>query len=236
MSNKFVKILVNVAVCASTAAASAQTITTIKFADTAVNLVVPKGYCIIPRDDELGALHYKLQEDGNKGQNKVAILFADCREWVQRKKNPSLLLQHHGNYLFQLIQGEERLLPAATTRADLVKNYVDYELKSNGSGHQDLAERIRQKLAKSSVASTVLQGNLNLGLIDRDERGAFFGVGGSYVYEGKPVRFVGVIGATTTRSVPITINLYGPSGAANPFRELLAQQKDTVRQIIAANE
>ncbi len=236
MSKIFLKMLVNVAVCASTAVASAQTLTASKFSDAAVNLVIPKGHCIIPRDDELGALHYKLQEDGNQGRNKVAILFADCREWAQRKKNPSLLLQHHGNYLFQLTQGQELLLPSTTTRVDLVKIYVDYELKSNGSGHQDIAERIRQKLANSSVATATLRGNLNIGLIDRDERGAFMGVGGTFVYEGKPVRFVGVVGATTTRSVPITINLYGPSGKGNPFRELLAQQKDMVRQVIAANE
>ena len=229
MSNIFLKMLVGLAVCASAAVAFAQTLTTTKFLDAAVNLVIPKGHCIIPRDDELGALHYKLQEDGNQGRNKVAILFADCREWAQRKKNPSLLLQHHGNYLFQLTQGQERLLPATTTRADLVKIYVDYELKSNGSGRQDIAEHIRQKLAKSSIASPSLLGNLNFGLIDRDERGAFMGVGGTFVYEGKPIRFVGVVSATTTRSVPITINLYGPSGKGNPFQELLAQQKDTLR-------
>lgn len=236
MSNIFLKMLVNVAVCSSAAVAFAQTLTTTKFADAAVNLVIPKGHCIIPRDDELGALHYKLQEDGNQGRNKVAILFANCREWAQRKKNPSLLLYNHGGYLFQLTQGQERLLPATTTRADLVKIYVDYELKSDGSGRKDIAERIRQKLANSSVASPELLGNLNIGLIDRDERGAFTGVGGTFVYDGKPVRFVGVVGATTTRSVPITINLYGPSGKGNPFRELLIQQKDTVRQVIAANE
>lgn len=236
MSKIFLKIVVSVAICASTPAAFSQTLTTAKFADVAVNLVIPKGHCIIPRDDELGALHYKLQEDGNKGLNKVAILFADCREWAQRKKNPSLLLQHHGNYLFQLTQGQERLLPVNTTRADIVKVFVDQELKSHGSGSQDIAERIRQKLANSSVATGALQGNLNLGLIDRDERGAFVGVGGTIVYEGKPLRLVGVLGATTTRSVPISINLYGPPPKGNPFRELLDQQKDTVRQLIAANE
>ncbi len=236
MPKILLKIVVNVALCASTVAVFAQTLTSAKFADTTVNLVIPKGHCVIPRDDELGALHYKLQEDGNQGQNKVAILFTDCREWAQRRKNPSLLLQHHGNYLFQLTQGQERLLSATVTRADLVKKYVDYELKSMGSGHSEISEHIRQKLANSSVVSGTLQGNLNLGLIDTDERGAYMGAGGTFAYEGKPVRFVGVVGATTTRSVPITVNLYGPPGKGNPFRELLAQQKETVRQLIAANE
>lgn len=236
MYKMFVKMLINIAVCASTAAAFAQTLTTTKLADTAVNLVIPKGHCIIPRDDELGALHYKLQEDGNKGQNKVAILFADCREWAQRKKNPSLLLHHHGNYLFQLIQGQERLLPPAISRAELVKIYVDHDLKSNVSDHKDLAERARRNLASSSVPSAPIQGNVNLGLIDWDGSAAYMGVGITFVYEGKPVRSIGVVGATTTRSVPITINLYGPPRKGNPFRELLAQQKEMVRQLIAANE
>ena len=235
MTKFSITILVHIAICVSTSAVFAQSFTTAKFADTDMKLVIPKGYCVIPRDDELGALHYKLQEDGNKGKNKVAILFADCREWAQRKKNPAILLQHHGNYLFQLTQGEERLLPATTTRAELVKIFVDHELKSHGSNGKDIAEIIRQRLANSSVAAAVIQDNLNLGLIDRDERAAFVGMGGTYVYEGRPVRFVGVLAATITRRASVTVNLYGPSGKGNPFSELLAQQKDTVRQLIASN-
>ena len=43
-----------------------------------------------------------LQEDGNKGHNVVAVLFADCGEWAKRQADNSYLLRHHGNYLFQL--------------------------------------------------------------------------------------------------------------------------------------
>lgn len=235
MSKTFLKILVGFAIGASATAPFAQTIATAKFADTSVNLVIPKGHCVIPRDDELGALHYKMQEDGNRDRNKVAILYANCREWAQRRANPALLLQNHGSYLFQLTQGQELLLPAATTRADVVQIYVDHEIKTRG-GSQDITARLKEKLTNSSVPTPSLQGNVNLGLIDRDELGAYIGVGGTLVYEGKPARFVGVVGATTTRSVPVSINLYGPAAKGNPFRELLARQKEMVRQFVAANE
>lgn len=234
MHKTFVRVLVAIAVGAS-AAAAAQTVVTAKFADASVRLVIPKGHCVIPREDELGALHYKLQEDGNRDSNKVAILFADCREWAQRKANPALPLQNHGNYLFQLTQGQERMLPAAVTRADVIQMYVDHEIKTGG-GSQDITARLKQKLANSSVPTPSLQGNVNLGLIDRDKNGAYIGVGGTFIYEGKPVRFVGVVGATTTRSVPATINLYGPAAKGSPFRELLARQKEMVSLFVAANE
>lgn len=236
MHKTFVRVLlVVIAAAASAAAAVAQTVVTAKFADASVNLVVPKGHCVIPREDELGALHYKLQEDGNRDSNKVAILFADCREWAQRKANPALLLQNHGNYLFQLTQGQERMLPAAITRADVIQMYVDHEVKTGG-GSQDITARLKQRLANASVPAPSIQGNVNLGLINWDKNAAYIGVGATAVYEGKPFRFVGVVGATSTRSVPATINLYGPATKGNPFRELLAKQKENVRQFVAANE
>ncbi|TWO71456.1 hypothetical protein FN976_11105 [Caenimonas sedimenti] len=236
MSKIYIQILAGLTVAAGAAAALAQNTVAAKFAGATVNLVIPKGHCVIPREDQLGALHYKLQEDGNQGRNQVAILFADCAEWAQRKANPALLLNHHGNYLFQLTQGQERLLPVTATRADIVKIYLDHELKSGGANNQDISERLKEKIAKSSVPSPELQGNVNLGLIDRDERAAYMGVGGTFNYDGKPVRFVGVTGATTTRAVPTTINLYGPAASGNPFRELLAQQRELVRRFVAANE
>ncbi|MDO9114944.1 MAG: hypothetical protein Q7U63_14265 [Polaromonas sp.] len=235
MFKTFLKMLMGLAVGASAPPAFAQTVATARFANVSVSLIIPKGYCVIPREDELGAMHYKLQEDGNRGRNQVAIMFADCREWAQRKANPALLLQHHGNYLFQLTQGQERLLPVTVTRGDVIQIYVDHEMKTSGAS-QDITEHVKQKLANSSVSSPSLQGNLNLGLIDRDERAAYMGVGGTFSYEGMFVRFVGVTGATATRAVPTTINLYGLAAKGNPFRELLAQQKETVRQFVAANE
>lgn len=236
MIKTFLKMLMGLMVFASAAVAAAQSVVTAQFAGTSVNLVIPKGHCIIPRDDELGALHYQLQEDGNRGRNKVAILFADCGEWAKRKANPELLLTNHGNYLFQLTRNQELLLPSTTTRADLVETYVKHELKNRGSS-QEITELIKQKLASSSVTSATVKGNFNLGLIDRDEqRGAYMGVGGTFVYEGRPVRFVGVSAVTIARAVPVAINLYGPAAKGNPFQDLLVKQKDNLRQFIAANE
>lgn len=220
------------------AGAAAQTNVNAPFAGATVALVIPEGHCVIPREDPLGALHYKLQEEGNSKRNAVAILFANCSEWARRKANPALLLQHHGSYLFQLTAGEERLLPATATRADLIQVYLDYELKNAGSSgrNQDLTKHLKEKLAQSSVPSPEVQGNLNLGLIDRDDRAAYMGVGGSLVYEGRPVRFVGVVAATTVRHAPVSINLYGPAGNPNPFGNMLALQKGLVRKFISANE
>lgn len=233
MNKPFLTVLVVIAVGASVSAAIAQSVVTAKYADTSVNLIIPKSHCVIPRDDEIGALHYKRQEDANRDSNKVAILFADSRQWAERKANPALLLQNHGNYLFQLIQGQERLVPAGTTRADVVQAYVDYEIKTAGAGgsarRADLTAYLKQKAPS-------IHSHVNFGLLDRDENGAYIGVGGTFVNDEKPVRFLAVVVGTTTRSVPVTINLYGPAAKGNAFGDLLARQKQMMRQFVAANE
>jgi len=216
-------------------AASAQSLVTVRFAEISVNLVIPKGHCVIPRDDELGALHYKLQEEGNRGRSKVAVLFSDCKEWLSRRANPALLLQNHGNYLLQLTEERELLLPPAVTRADVVQIYIDYEKKKLGA-NGDLSETIKKRLADSTVPGPSIEGPVNIGLIDHDTRAAYLGVGSTMNYEGRLVRVVGVVGATAIRSVPTTLNLYGPSTQGNPFRALLSQQKALVQQLVAANE
>ena len=210
-------------------AASAQSLVTARFADISVNLVIPKGHCVIPRDDELGVLHYKLQEDGNRGRSKVAILFADCKEWSNRQANPALLLKNHGNYLLQLTEGRELLLPPTVSRSDVVQIYLDHEKKKLGA-KDDLSEIIKKRLADSTVTAPSIEGSVNVGLIDHDSRAAYLGVGSTMNYEGTLVRVIGVTGATAIRAVPTTINLYGPAAQGNPFRgDLRFGANDPVR-------
>lgn len=218
--------------------AAGQTFVRAPFGDAVVSLVIPKGYCVISRDDVLGRLHYKLQEEGNSGRNKVAILFSDCGEWAKRKADNSYLLRHHGNYLFQLTGGNELLLPTDATRVDLIEVYTNAEIKNSGSNivRDGITEHLKEKLKAARVPGPSVVGSVNLGMIDRNSEAAFIGVGATLMYPSGPVRFVGVSAATTTRRTPVTINLYGTPETGNPFGKLLAQQKKLVSAFIAANE
>lgn len=218
--------------------AAAQTVVKARFGDAEVSLVIPKGYCVISRDDELGAQHYQLQDDGNAGRNKVAVLFADCGDWAKRKADNSYLLRRHGNYLFQLTRGQELLLPVQTTRADLIDVFMKAEVKKLG-GNADadrLTEHLKEKLRTAKVPGPSVAGSVNLGMIDKNSEAVFFGVGATLVYPSGPFRFVGVYAATTTRRAILSINLYSTPETGNPFAELLAQQKNLVSALIAANE
>lgn len=218
--------------------ASGQTAVTANFAGVEVALVIPAGYCAIDRADEIGQQYYQLQEHGNSGRNKVAILFSDCNEWAKRKANPSYLLRRHGNYLFQLTRGQEMLLPVEMTRANLVKIYADYELKNAGSNvaRDGLTKHLNEKLKSAAVPAPEFAGSVNLGMIDQNADAAFMGLGATLIYPSGPYRFVGVTAATTTRRVPITLNLYNSAEGGNPFNDLLIQQKKIIRAVIAQNE
>jgi hypothetical protein len=213
-----------------------QSFTESKFGPASIRLVIPKGYCKINRDDPLGALHYQLQERGNAGKNAVAILFSDCAEWAKRKADPAYVLQRHGNYLFQLTNGEEALLPPRITRADVIKIYTDYELKRDPATAGRLRDHLQEKLAGLEFAPN-FKGHMNHGMIDADAVAVYLGTGSTLEYPTGTVRVVGVTAATTTRQIPVTLNLYGPVvQSKSPFGELLVQQKALVRSFIAANE
>jgi hypothetical protein len=216
--------------------AQAQTFVNARFGTSQVRLVIPKGYCVIDRNDSLGSLHYKMQADGNKGRNSVALLFADCGEWAKRKADNSYLLRHHGNYLFQLTNSQELLLPETTTRADLIQIYTDYELKSAGVRQENLTKFLEEKLKTGSVKGSSLNSQVNFGMIDKNSLAFFSGSGATLRYPNEVLRINGVTAATLTRQVPISINLYGSDGGQRPFDGLLAQQKDLVRLLISVNE
>jgi hypothetical protein len=236
MIKKVLQAIAALACLALAAAAPAQNTVGRQFAGVAVNLVIPKGYCIIPWDDEVGAMHYVLQQQANQGADVVAALFADCKEWADYREGRAPLLKHHGSYLFQLTKGQEVLEPDGSTRADVIKFYEDYERKNGvGSLGPDLTAKLKEQLAKSWLQGVEVQGNMNLGLLDRDPLAAYLGVSGSLLHEGKTVQVVGVAAATLARRVPTNINLFAPA-SKRPFEDLLVQQKALVKLFLAANE
>ena len=222
------------------ASAQADTIVSASFGGAEVRLVIPKGYCAIDRTDPLGAIHYKMQDEGNKGKNAVGLLFADCAEWAKRQADNSYLLKHHGSYLFQLTNGQELLLPITATRDDLIKIYVDYELKKAelpiGARDQDLMKILKEKLATSSINGPTLNSPINYGMIDKNTQAVFLGGGMNLQYPEDVVRVNFVTAATLVRRVSLSINLYGPNVVQKPFSDLLVQQKSLVKNLVAANE
>ncbi len=217
--------------------AYAQTSLPSSFGGQPLNLVIPKGYCVIDRKDEIGALHYTLQEKGNIGRNTVAMLFADCKEWARRQTDSSYILKKHGSYLFQLTKGDVLLLPRNFTRADLIKAYVDSDSKRSAMGEPEFTKELKDRLARATVDTPTLNGSVNYGLIDKNEYAVFWGIGSTFQYPGEVVRVTGVVAATLVKQVKVSINLYDSTkGQSAPFKHLLEQQKDLTTRLLLANQ
>jgi hypothetical protein len=232
-----VNLLVSIVACLLACNAFAQSTAKATFSSVELSLPIPPGYCVIPREDPLGAAHYKLQEDRNSGQNKVAVLFANCSEWERRLQDHTFL-QQHGSYLLQLTQGQERLLPATLGRAEVIQVYVEHELKNNvnpAERGRDLADRVRARLVASEKNAPTLQGSVNVGMIDKSAHAVFLGLGMSFEHQGELHRVVGVVAATSVRRVLVAINLYGPATGQAPFGDLLVQQKELTKQLVELN-
>jgi hypothetical protein len=98
------------------ATSQAQTAVKAEFAGQIVNLVIPDGYCVVPQDTKRGKPFYDLQTKGNIGVNIVGVIFADCEEWKHRVADDSYVMNRTGNYLFQLTDGKQTLVPQGITR------------------------------------------------------------------------------------------------------------------------
>lgn len=214
----------------------AQTYVTASYGGQQLNLVIPRGYCVIDRKDEIGKLHYKLQEEGNAGRNAVQVLFSDCKEWAKRQGDPSYILKRHGSYLFQLTGGEELLLPVSLDYAEFIKIYTDDELKRSAGKGLNLTKVLEDKISRATVDAPALNSQVNYGLIDTSDKAVFLGIGATLQYPEELVRVTGVVAATLVKRVPLTINLYDSTkGKTAPFKSLLTQQKDLVSKLLAAN-
>lgn len=214
----------------------AQTYVAASYGGQQLNLVIPRGYCVIDRKDEIGKLHYKMQEEANVGRNAVQVLFSDCKEWAKRQSDPSYLLKRHGSYLFQLTRGEELLIPVTLGYAEFIKIYTDHELKRNAGKGVNLTKAMEDTLSRATVDAPALNSPVNYGLIDTSDKAVFFGFGATLQYPEELVRVTGVIAATLVKRVQVSINLYDSTkGKTAPFKSLLTQQKELVSKLLAAN-
>ena len=208
------------------------------FAGVDVILPIPKGYCLIERDDPLGALHYQLQDDGNQGRNIVAVLFADCAEWARKKTDNSYRVRKRGSYLFILPKGEEKLLPLTYTRQKLVQGLVESEMSkqtfSSSKMRDEITKYVDDKLKSARIQVPTLASELNMGIIGISDYAVFMGVAMKVNYPNESSRITSVAAITAVNRVLISMNLYADY-SDTIFDVSLASQKLNIAALIAAN-
>lgn len=221
------------------ASAQPAQVVTETYAGVPIRLVIPQGYCAIRRDDPLGALSYQFQEEGNKGSNRVALLFSDCKEWAKRVANNSYRVRNHGSYLFQFVRKQEQLAPESYTLEKYIADGLTNSLKTDGitseSSNAKITEAIKKRLEASTIAAPTFDSPLNLGLIDRNDQALFFGLGMTVKYPNEAPRINGVTAMTLVKQVPVSINIYSDHNPKTSFNKLLMQQREVVRKFFDAN-
>ena len=195
-----------------------------------VNLVlpIPPGYCEIPRSGD-GLFFYKLQEHSNTGNNVVAMLFADCKEWKLREADRNYRLRRHGSYLMQLSNGAQQLAPAGYTRAQYIGEVSGMKFDAD-----DLRRGVNEKVDTSGIDSGKLN-SLSIRPLAFDASGAYL-VGVTEVQFPTGKAMVGMaVGATLVKGVPISINIYHDYQGTPSLLAMVEEQKQNLARLDRAN-
>jgi hypothetical protein len=239
---------VGLAMAASLCCALAQTRTvSATFGGATVNLVIPKGYCAMPRDAPVGVLYYRLLEARFRGDRVVPLIFMDCAQWTQRQADPLHPGQdHYGAYLLELTNGLEQLVAPTNTRAKRVQDFISAKIRYDGGTVEDLEARMKEarEMSAAQIRPPEPSGETPdspvkfrfEGLLDRDELAVYAGSTYSVPNAGKTDQGFGVTGVTVVRRVPMHIVMYAPLGPRYPFKQALEQQKELIRKLVEANE
>jgi hypothetical protein len=210
--------------------AGASRMAIVRFAGTSVSLPIPNGQCVIPRDTEAGRPFYALQEEGQKGTNKVAILFADCLEWGKRVADHSYRIHSFGSYLFPLTDGLEKPAPSDYNRPHFI-----HDLSAANIDAHLIEVTVKRKLEEISSSHSSLDGMQSLGYIATDDNAAYMGQIAIEKYPTGKINVACVVAMTLVRHVPVFLNLYADIRNSNTIQSLLDLQKKNMTDLVGSN-
>ena len=179
----------------------------------------------IPADRDLLALLRQV----NSKRNVVLAMFADCGE-LNSFRAKGTALSRTGSYLAPFTAAHKTLKMSRAKFADVIAKQLKREDLAS-SAHEEAKKRVREADAKS-----VLEENVNLGLIHQDDSGAFLGLLQNWSYEGgEQIRVAVVTGMTVVRRKIVSINLSAPHQGWLTVERLLAAQRKNINRLIVAN-
>lgn len=197
-----------------------------------VSLVIPKGFCVIPRDHPEGKRFYDLQEQGNQGINRVSVLYSDCKEWEMRVRDGSYIIRNHGNYLFPLTNGREVLVAEAYSRRDAVRSYA----MAKDIPSDKIEANVNRRLAEATV-NTGRMGAFNIGPIGYDDDAAYIAGTSLVKYPNEQnARALSVSYAMTVlNKVWVQANRYGAYKNDTQLRKQISDTQELIKALVKAN-
>ena len=194
--------------------------------DRPIQFSIPTGYCEIgglPPDEEL----VDRQKKAIGTSNQVLAMFADCNELEDYRKGNRTILDNYGQILAQKPKGHLRALKGVSR-----KEYIQ-----NISAHSNyMADALNKAEARVRQYIPDYQSHENLGILNTDSNGLYFGILMTINDEtGHPRKIIGVIGMTLVNEIPISINLYRVYRDTPNLRGLLTQQQSALASFVSEN-
>lgn len=199
---------------------------------TEVVLPIPPGNCrlneAVPADKEMLDMMRRI----NKGRNLVLAVFANCESLTaHRAKGAPLSIT--GSYLASLTAAKKRVsMPRSHFTKMMARILNNKKMQPKIQAAQDEAK----KRVKNADVGGSLDGNQNLGVLHQDDDGAYLGLVQTWRTEGgPPAKFATIVGMTLVRQKAISMNLAADYEGTKTLDALLAQQRENIRRLIAAN-
>lgn len=194
-----------------------------------VVLPVPKGYCVLNKENPADKAVISSMEQLNAGSNTVLLMFADCKQLTAfRTKGEDLA--NYGSYLAPASRREPLKMPRARFVAEMAK-----ALKERKDLTDQAAAEAKRRV-KAQDTGTEIDQTVILGLLHSDDTGAYIGLLQTWQVDGNgKTQQTTVSGLTLVRERVISVNLAAPGHNRDTVNALLAAQRGIVKALIAAN-
>ena len=223
------------AAAASFAAAAATALTLEIAPGVAVGMAVPAGLCALdPKAHAADRQAFGQMEALQAGVNKVLAFLAECPALEAARSGTNAALQRWVIVLAQMQQGQLRTVDGMTRKAYLeaLRPHVG-RAQGDVRLEGDVRERLRQVFKDGSTSVGVQR---MLGELASEEHSFYTGMVMLNRVSGKEMSVAAVIGYTTIKNYPVTVNFYKPFVQPSDFESLVGEARVMIGDLVRDNE
>jgi len=223
------------AAAASFAAAPATALTLEIAPGVAVEMAVPAGLCALdPKAHAADRQAFGQMEALQAGVNKVLAFLAECSALEAARSGTNAALQRWVIVLAQMQQGQLRTVDGMTRKAylDALRPHVG-RAQGDTRLEGDVRERLRQVFKDGSTSVGVQR---MLGELASEEHSFYTGMVMLNRVSGREMPVAAVIGYTTIKNYPVTVNLYKPFSQPSDFETLVGEARMMVADLVSRND
>lgn len=223
------------AAAANFAAGPAMALTLEVAPGVSAEMAVPAGLCALdPKSHAADRQAFGQMEALQAGTNKVLAFMAECRALEAARAGTNSALQRWVIVLAQMQQGQLRPLDGMTRQAylDALRPHVG-RAQGDVRLEGDVRERLRQVFKDGSASVGVQR---TLGELASEEHSFYTGMVMLNRVSGKETPVAAVVGYTTIKNYPVTVNLYKPFSQPSDFEALVGEARTMVTDLVSRND